>query len=121
MEALKPGEKVRVYVAGPLTKGDVLKNISEAIRVGDVLLEKGFAPFIPHLNSLWEICHPNHPISDWLELDFQWIRVCHALLRLPGESPGADGEVRFCDEHGVPVFHSIEHLEAYFFKVEALT
>ena len=120
MEALQEGEKVRVYVAGPLTKGDTLKNISTAIAAGETLLNKGFAPFVPHLNTMWEICYPNHPVQDWLELDFQWLRVCHALLRLPGESPGADKEVEFCYDHDIPVLFHVNALEKYFFKTEAL-
>ena len=51
MEALQEGEKIRVYVAGPLTKGDTLKNISAAIAMGEKLLNKGFAPFIPIAQS----------------------------------------------------------------------
>ena len=120
MEALKEGEKVRVYVAGPLTTGDTLKNISAAISAGEILLNKGFAPFIPHLNIMWEICYPFHPTRDWLELDFQWLRVCHALLRLPGESPGADGEIDFCFDRGILVFYTVQALEKHFFKTVGL-
>ena len=120
MEALEQGEKIRVYVAGPLTKGDTLKNISTAIHAGNDLLKRGFIPFIPHLNSLWEIVCSEHPVSTWLEYDKQWIRACHALLRLEGESPGADGEVEFCNERNIPVFHRISDIERHFFKTSVL-
>lgn len=119
MVVVAKGEKVRIYVAGPITgggAGSVLKSINRAILAGDELLERGFAPFIPHLNTLWETVCPHHPVQDWLDYDKQWIRVCHGLLRLPGESPGADGEVDFCLERGIPVFYTIRDLEEYFFN-----
>jgi hypothetical protein len=50
--------------------------------------------------------HPHHG-EHWLAWDFQWLSVCDALVRLPGESKGADREVAFCAERGVPVFHGM--------------
>jgi len=116
MMEVQTGEKVRVYVAGPLTAGKTLKNIPNAIKVGNDLLERGFVPFIPHLNVFWEFIYPHHPDSVWLAYDKQWLGVCHALLRLPGESPGADGEVDFAAERDIPVFYHISDLEEHFFS-----
>lgn len=52
--------------------------------------------------------------QDWLDMDFAWVAVSDAVLRLPGESKGADMEVAFAAERGVPVFYSIEGLLAHF-------
>jgi hypothetical protein len=47
-----------------------------------------------------------------MELDNEWVLRCDALLRLPGESQGADAEVELAKKHGIPVFYSIEELTA---------
>jgi hypothetical protein len=33
---------------------------------------------------------------------------CDCVLRLPGESSGADAEISLAQEHDIPVFYSIE-------------
>lgn len=35
---------VRVYVAGPYTKGDVCENVASAVRAADRLFELGYYP-----------------------------------------------------------------------------
>jgi hypothetical protein len=35
---------------------------------------------------------------------------CDAVLRIPGESKGADQDVRIALERGLPVFHSVEEI-----------
>jgi hypothetical protein len=37
-------------------------------------------------------------------------RHCDAVLRLPGESTGADNDVRIARERGIPAYHSIDEL-----------
>ncbi len=39
---------------------------------------------------------------------------CDGLLRLPGKSSGADKEVALAESKKIPVFHSIEEVEAYY-------
>lgn len=100
---------IKVYVAGPYTKGDVAQNVAKAIRAANDLVNLGFYPFVPHLTHFWHlICE--RPYEDWLRLDLAWIEDCHVILRLPGESSGADGEERFAAKKGIPVVHSIEEL-----------
>jgi len=99
----------KVYIAGPYTKGDVAINVRNAIEAGDELLERGFVPFIPHLTHFWHMLFPK-PYEKWLQYDNQWIGSCDCLLRLPGESNGADLEVEFARKRGVPVYTSIEDL-----------
>jgi hypothetical protein len=36
--------------------------------------------------------------------------VSHAVLRLPGESTGADNEVKLANQLNIPVFHDMETL-----------
>ncbi len=99
----------RIYIAGPYTKGDVCQNVREAIDVAEELTRHGFVPFVPHLTHFWHLIHP-HSIDFWYDYDNEWIAICHSLLRLPGDSVGADAEVRLAEKLGVPVFYSVEDL-----------
>jgi hypothetical protein len=58
---------------------------------------------------LWHVVAP-HDYSFWCIYDLAWLEVCDVLLRLPGESPGADREVAFADEHGIPVVCNLPDL-----------
>lgn len=51
--------------------------------------------------------------SDWLGVDLPWVTVSDAVLRLPGESLGADTEVAHAIAHGVPVFYAESDLLAW--------
>lgn len=99
----------KVYVAGPYSKGDVAVNVREAIRVGDVLHTLGFVPYIPHFTHFWHMLFPK-PYEQWLEYDNHWIPCCDALLRIPGDSGGADKEADLARSLGIPVFFTVEDL-----------
>jgi hypothetical protein len=99
----------KVYVAGPYSRGDVMVNIRAALFAADWLLALGYAPFVPHLTGFWHFYSPK-PYKAWLALDLEWLRACDAVLRLPGESPGADGEVAEAERLGIPVYESVPEL-----------
>lgn len=99
----------RVYVAGPYTKGDVAQNVKLAIAAGDRLIGLGFAPFIPHLSHFQHMLY-GRPYETWLALDFEWLRACDAVLRLAGDSAGADREVALAIELKIPVFNYVHEL-----------
>lgn len=99
--------RTRVYVAGPYTKGDVALNVREAVRVSDELLKLGYAPYCPHLTHFWHMLFP-HKYQVWLDLDNEWVACCDVLLRIPGESSGADKEVALAESLDIPVFFSVE-------------
>ena len=103
----------RVYIAGPYTKGDVALNVRNAFEVANRLADLGFAPFVPHATHFWHMLFPR-PYEYWLELDNEFLPCCAALLRLPGESSGADKEVELARTLGIPVFTSIEGLTEHF-------
>ncbi len=98
---------IRVYVAGPITRGDYLANVRLAIDAAQQLREAGLFPFIPHSSALWHLVH-HREYNDWMEQDFVWLEQCHALLRVPGESSGADREVVHAGTKNIPVFHTVE-------------
>ena len=104
---------IHVYVAGPYTGGDVTLNLRTAVLVGQEIYENlGVIPFVPHLYNLWHTVQPG-PYEQWMELCFAWIARCDALLRIPGESPGADREMEVARELDKPVFTSRDDLAAW--------
>ena len=103
---------LRVYIAGPYSKGDVVVNVREAMLAWHKLRNCGFIPFCPHLNHFLHLLIPLE-YEKWLLWDLEWLAVCDALLRLPGESPGADRECRAAKDLGIPVFDSIEAVVKY--------
>ncbi len=103
---------VRIYVAGPISKGNQFLNCVKGIQVADQLLQMGYVPFCPHLSYFWHHISGRPPTyGEWLKYDFQWVKLCHAVLRIPGESLGADREVAFAKEHKIPVFYSVKELK----------
>lgn len=101
----------KVYIAGPYTKGDVAVNVRKAINAGNTLIDLGFAPYVPHLTHFIHMIHPR-AYETWINLDETWVLSCDCLLRLPGESKGAESEVRLALENNIPVYISIEELVA---------
>jgi nucleoside 2-deoxyribosyltransferase len=102
-----------VYIAGPYTKPDPCENTYKAVCYANVLMDMGYAVFIPHLAHFQHTMHPR-PYQDWIANDMEFVRRADALLRFPGESPGADGEVALAEELGIPVFYTVEDLAEYF-------
>ena len=103
--------KLRVYIAGPYTKPDPETNTAEAIFMGDWVRSLGYDVYIPHLTHFWEK-QIHHEWEFWMEHDLAWLALCDILLRLPGESAGADREVEFAQAHGIRVVYSINDLLA---------
>ncbi len=97
-----------VYVAGPYTAPDPCENTHTVIRYGNELLDRRLAvPFIPHLSHFWHTVTPR-PYQDWIDLDLKYVEKCDGLIRLPGASSGADGEVDFALKLGIPVLIETE-------------
>lgn len=100
---------IKVYIASPYTIGDVAANVKAQIDCADQLIERGFAPFAPLYFHFQHMIHPRS-YEEWMKLDFEWVKSCNCLLRLPGESNGADREVAYAGKLGIPVFYSLEEL-----------
>jgi hypothetical protein len=100
--------KPLVYVAGPITKPVPMHNAHKACMLGSELIRDGLViPFIPQAGLLWDCVAPLE-YEEWMEYDFGIIRNSDALFRMPGESPGADREVDFAEQLGIPVFYNME-------------
>lgn len=101
--------RARVYIAGPYSQGEPATNVQRAIDAADALLSRGYAPYVPHLTHYWHAAHP-HPYEEWMQLDFEWVKVCDCVLRLPGHSLGADREVAEAERLGLPIYLSLDTL-----------
>ena len=101
-----------VYVAGPMSKGPLIDHVRHALAAADRIIAAGGAPYLPQLSVFHELVSP-HEYETWLELDFAWIERCDALLRLAGESMGADREVKHARSIGKQVFLDVAALLAW--------
>lgn len=104
--------RLRVYIAGPMTNGTKdhfnMSKIHEAIEANFCLIENGFVPHCPHLTVFCELMNP-HRISyeQWLDLDKRYIDDCDVVLRIPGDSKGADRECSYAIDHEKHVIHGL--------------
>lgn len=98
---------VKVYIAAPM--GGKEENTKYAISVANQLLDMGYTPFCPHLTHYWDLLYPRLK-REWLSYDLEWLRDCDCVLRLPGESKGADIEEECALSIGKPVYYSIGEL-----------
>lgn len=99
----------RIYLSGPITKGNRSHNFYQASEAQRLLMAAGYAVFNPMLSMM----HPdveNIPYEQWMETDLTFIEVCDIVVRLRGESPGADREVKHAKRFGIPVFHWMTEL-----------
>lgn len=98
-----------IYVASPYTKGDVAVNVRRNLEAADAIAAAGLIPFAPLLTHFWHLVIP-HPYEFWCKQDLAWLERCDAIVRLSGESSGADAEVQRALELGLPVFYSVAQL-----------
>ena len=121
--------RLQIYIAGPISKGDLASNIQRASDTFEVLALAGFAPVCPHWScfsgpvkvtqtggAVYAVAgaQPNRLThADWLAVHLEYVRRSDAVLRLAGESTGADMEVAEAQRVGMPVFHSVESLQAW--------
>jgi hypothetical protein len=99
-----------IYIAGPYSGGDTVINVRTAILMAEGLMMLGLIPYIPHLTMFWHLITP-HNYDFWLKYDLNWLDKCDGLLRLSGESSGADKEVEYAQARGIPVYYSIEEIK----------
>lgn len=109
---------IKVYIASPYSIGDVAVNVKFQLDIADDLMNMGFIPFAPLYSHFQHMAHPR-PYSDWLRISLEWVKCCDCLLRLGGESKGADMEVEFANEFDLPVFYSLEKLCDYYLEQES--
>lgn len=95
-----------IYVAGPYSKGDVGNNVRRAIKFADLLVHLGHVPFVPHLYHFWHIVR-TRSWEQWMALDYAWVAKCDVLVKLYGQSAGAELERRHATELGIEVIEQL--------------
>jgi len=104
---------IKVYIASRYSIGDKDENVRVSLMAANELINEGFAPFAPLLSHFQHAMFPQG-YDTWLALDIEWVSVCDCLLRLPGDSSGADLEVEFARSNSIPVFYTIAQLIEYY-------
>lgn len=105
--------KIKVFISSPYSNGNQVENVNRQIDAADELMSCGFTCFIPLLSHFQHERNPR-PYKEWLLNDREWLSVCDILLRLPGESTGADWEEKQAKIMKIPVFYSIEDLIKFY-------
>lgn len=99
--------KCKVYIASPYTIGDAGTNVKVQMDMAGLLIDIGLIPFTPLLSHFLHMANPK-TYRQWMDYDFEWVKSCDTLMRLPGESVGADMEMEVAENHGIPVFREFE-------------
>jgi hypothetical protein len=90
--------------------GDKLENVTRQIEAAHMLMDYGYVPVTPLIIGHYMEQLRERPYDEWMEACFTWLWRCDALLRLEGESYGADAEVAEASRMGIPIVFSIEEL-----------
>ena len=98
--------KKLIYIAAPYSSNPEM-NVTKALEAADILFERGYIPVIPHLYHQWHNISPKS-YDKWMEMGSAMLERCDGVLRLPGESPGADEEVRMAQELDKPVYFGLD-------------
>ena len=85
----------------PYTIGDMALNVARSLKAANILINHKCAPYTPLLSHFQHMMFPQD-YDIWLKLDIEWLCQCHAAIRLPGESSGADREQVEADKNNIP-------------------
>ncbi len=111
-----------VYISSAYTKGDQGLNVRFQMDMFKKLVQMTAMPVAPLWLHFQHIAHPM-PYEFWMDYDKAVILRCDALVRLnvsypeygyfQAESSGADREVAFAKEIGVPVLFNLQDLDTW--------
>jgi hypothetical protein len=130
-------ERLCIYIAGPFTAKDldgIMKNLDNAIRAGNAVIQRGHHPYVPHLTYYMAASDSNpfgHGLEGqndrrWIDVDAPWVLMCDAIYVMPtaykwnydvfseGErvwlSRGAKHEYEEAVKRGMTVYWSIDDI-----------
>lgn len=107
-----------IYISGPMmSEGHPYANIGDAIELGEIAYDRGWAPIIPHLDCLVSMVTGNTDRRRYLETDRAILARCSAVALLPysaeesvdpvtGEvvQSGTAEEIEFAQDIGLPIY-----------------
>lgn len=114
-----------ILIAGPYRGGTnddpvlMKKNLDNLESFALEIFRKGHIPFIGEWMALplIKLAGSTH-VGDqqWNEIQYpiahRMLEKCDAVLRIKGESKGADQDVRLAQERGLKIYHSVEEIPA---------
>lgn len=120
--------KPLVFISGPYSvytsflskyteRGEAAKeaNTHKAIYIANDVLRQGGIPFVPHLTHFWDKKTPKD-WQDWIIYDSYWLSVCDCVVRIDGESRGADAECALAQEMGILIITEEEVVNGFDFS-----
>ena len=112
-----------ILIAGPYRSGTnddpklIQQNLDNLESVALPLFRKGHIPMIGEWVALpiWYVAGGQHVGDELYDQVLhptagRLLQHCDAVLRLPGESKGADNDVRIARERGIPVYFKLEEV-----------
>jgi hypothetical protein len=119
-------KRMMILIAGPYRSGTgddpqkMAENLRRLEEASWPIFQAGHVPMIGEWVALpiWNVAGGKavgdalydeilHPTAGRL------IERCDAILRLPGESKGADNDVKLAKERGIPVYYHINEIPQY--------
>lgn len=110
---MKNNNNIMVFISSPYTEGNVATNVGIQIDVFNDLMNNDFTPFAPLLAHFIQLVHP-HEYNEWINLCYRWIDKSDCILRIKGESKGADKEVLYAESKFKRIFYDIDDLINYY-------
>lgn len=114
---------MRVYIAGALSSKensnrnpskivtDYLQNVSAMCRTASIVRRMGWYPYVPALDFVLGMVDGFWEEEDYRGIGMSFLEVCDAVLVI-SESYGVTKEVERATELGIPVYHTIQELDA---------
>lgn len=112
-----------ILIAGPYasgTNGDpelMARNLKRLEEAAWPIFQAGHVPMIGEWVALPVLASagasgPGDPLADEVMYPTaeRLLQHCDAVLRLPGDSRGADQDVAIAQRRGIPVYHSLEEI-----------
>jgi len=93
--------RTRLYLAAPYSSNTVL-NTHKMLRIERVMYRRWmhFFPVVPHRSHFADLIVPEDA-EFWYAYTLDEMLTCQAIVRFPGESKGADEEMRVAREHEI--------------------
>ena len=105
--------RLPLFVARPLLRRGVERNIRRAEGVGIELASHGYCPVIPHANTADPRFELVQEYEFWIDATVAMMLRCDAVLMMPGweSSSGARAEFAVAREKLIPLFLDIRSLD----------
>ena len=123
---MNTNERMLILIAGPYRSGTqddpekMAANLQRLEEASWPIFQAGHIPMIGEWVALpiWRVAggtRVGDPLYDQIlhPTAGRLIEHCDAILRLPGESKGADNDVRLARERGIPVYTSMDQIPQY--------